>query len=128
MVRVIVSEDCGNAPKKALLRDFNIAFAEGDVARIASFVSDDITWNRVGDTRIEGREAFENDLRQMQGVRAKEVEITGILTHGNAGAAHGILRFEDGQSFAFCDVYRFASHAKDAKIREITSYVIEVQE
>ena len=128
MVRVIASEDCGNAPKKAQLRDFNIAFAEGDVDRILGFVSDNVTWNRVGDTRIEGRENFENDLRPMQDVRAKEVEITDIITHGNVGAAHGILRFENGQSYAFCDVYRFTSHARDAKIREITSYVIEVQE
>jgi hypothetical protein len=34
MLRVTVGEDCGNAPKKAQLRNLTIAFAEHDQANI----------------------------------------------------------------------------------------------
>jgi hypothetical protein len=57
---------------------------------------------------------------------ALELNISNIMTHGSTGAANGILIFENNKSYAFCDVYIFSSAAKNAKIKEITSYVIEV--
>jgi hypothetical protein len=41
-------------------------------------------------------------------------------------SVNGILIFENKKSYAFCDVYIFSGAAKNAKIKEITSYVIEV--
>lgn len=32
MLKVICEENCGNAPKKQLLKDFNIAMAKCDIA------------------------------------------------------------------------------------------------
>jgi len=54
-------EDCGNAPKKLLLKELNIAFARGDSEKILSFVTDDIVWEIVGEKRLKGIENFRND-------------------------------------------------------------------
>ncbi|MEK4511380.1 nuclear transport factor 2 family protein [Paenibacillus anaericanus] len=124
-IQIICAEDCGNAPKKQLLKDFNIAFARNDIGFILENITDNVKWNLIGDKVIQGRSNFAEELKQMNNIGAIELEITNILTHGNTGAAHGILRFEN-LSYAFCDVYIFSSSAKNAKIKEITSYNIEV--
>jgi ketosteroid isomerase-like protein len=59
--KIIVEEDCGNAPKKLLLKELNIAFARGDSEKILSFVTDDIVWKIVGEKRLKGIENFRND-------------------------------------------------------------------
>lgn len=33
---------------------------------------------------------------------------------------------EDKNSYAFCNIYNFTSAGKNSKIKEITSYIIEV--
>jgi len=45
MGKVIAREDCGNTPKKLLLRDFNIAVSEGDFAFVRRNITEDVTWN-----------------------------------------------------------------------------------
>ena len=49
MTKIISSPDCGNSPKMELLKEFNIAFAKGDVKFITESVTDDIVWNIIGD-------------------------------------------------------------------------------
>ncbi|SEB61216.1 DNA-binding protein [Paenibacillus sp. GP183] len=125
-LKIISAEDCGNAPKKELLREFNIAFAKNDIGFIIENITDNVLWNIVGDKRIEGKDTFADTLKQMRNSTAIELYISNIITHGNTGSANGILTFENKKSYAFCDVYIFSSAAKNAKIKEITSYVIEV--
>ena len=124
MVKITVDEDCGNAPKKLLLRDFNIAVVQNDSEFISRNVADAIRWDMVGDKVLEGKGDVAAGLEQVKRKNATELTLKNIITHGNTGAVDGLLRFEDGRSYAFCDVYRFSSSAKDAKIKEITSYVI----
>ena len=126
-LRIVFPDDCGNAPKKMLLRDFNIAFARDDVAFILDNLDEEICWNMVGDRRIEGIEKVKEVLHQMtNGPRVKELHLHNIITHGKTGAANGILIFESGKQISFCDVYRFSSAGKNAKISEMTSYVIAI--
>lgn len=126
MLKVNVSEDCGNAPKKAQLRDFNIAFAKNDLEQVLENLTDNIRWMVVGDQLLEGKESVAKMLEQTGKSKATELTINNVITHGNVGAVDGILILEDGSSYAYCDVCRFSSHAKDAKIKEITSYVIKI--
>lgn len=123
-VIILAKEDCGNAPKKKILLDFNVAFAKNDIDYLSGIVSDDITWDMVGDKVIHGKAQFLESLEQMADVVVTELHIKDIITHGNVGSAHGTLTFDDGAIYAFCDVYKFGSFSKNAKIKEITSYVI----
>lgn len=58
MTKIISSPNCGNSPKMEFLKDFNIAFAKGNLEIIADSVTDDIVWNIIGDRKIEGKENF----------------------------------------------------------------------
>lgn len=47
------------------LKDFNIAFAKGNLEIIADSVTDDIVWNIIGDRKIEGKENFMQELEKI---------------------------------------------------------------
>lgn len=125
MTRIVVEEDCGNAPKKTLLRDFNIALVEHDVDAFLRYVTDTVRWTRIGEQVIEGRGQVARALEQMKQRNTVELVIDMMITHGATGAVNGTVTLEDGSRYAFCDVYRFSS-GKETKIKEITSYVIQV--
>lgn len=124
--KIIVEEDCGNAPKKLLLKELNIAFARGDVENILSYVTDDIVWESVGEKQLKGIENFRNELENLKQVEVAELKIENIITHGWIASANGIMHMKSGEKFAFCDVYVFNSAAKTGKIKAIKSYCIPV--
>jgi len=123
--RIVCPEDCGNAPKKKQLRDFTAAAVQGDAAFVTACVSDHVEWEVAGARKITGKARFAEALREMHDRPVSELEIRHILTHGKTGAVSGIVKYADGGQRSFCDVYVFAGSAKDAKIREIVSYVID---
>jgi len=124
--KVIYADDCGNAPKKRVLRDFNIAFAKADMAFILDQVAENIEWNIVGDRVIKGKTQFAEMLKKMKKDSVLEIHLNQIITHGNVASANGLLVFDNNRKIAFCDVYLFNNFSKHAKIKEITSYVIEL--
>lgn len=121
-------EDCGNAPKKAFLKEFNIAFAKGDSTFIAESVSDDLSWEIVGEKTIEGKIEFTEWLEGLGDHQVTEIHIKNILTHGRTGAVDGTLYMKDGRCIQYCDLYHFTSAGKKAKIKSMTSYVIGVKQ
>jgi hypothetical protein len=122
---IISADDCGNSPKKILLKEFIIAFAKNDIDFITEIITDNVYWNIIGDKIIQGKDNFVVTLKQMKNCTITQIHIKNIITHGSTGAVNGTLLFEDKKSYAFCDVYNFTSADKDSKIKEITSYVIE---
>jgi limonene-1,2-epoxide hydrolase len=124
MTKVIISEDCGNSPKNIFVQELTIAFAKGDLRFILDKVTDDVRWTIVGDSLIEGKEKIMEMLEQMKNDKAEELTIQHIATHGNAGAVDGKMKFKNGKTVAYCNVYEF-SNAKGTSVKEITSYEIE---
>jgi len=57
-VKITVPNDCGNAPKKIILRDFNISLIIKDYSTLLEKTADDITWIIIGDEIIEGKRDF----------------------------------------------------------------------
>ncbi|MAU70776.1 MAG: DNA-binding protein [Pseudozobellia sp.] len=123
MTKVISSPNCGNSPKMEFIKQFNIAFAEGNITFLTKSVTDDILWNIIGDKKIEGIEAFREELEKTQSVKASELTLYQILSHGKEGAANGVMTMENGNEYAFSDFYIFQS-AKGEKIKVITSYCV----
>ena len=121
-MRLTVDENCGNAPKKGLLRDFRQAWTTGDLEAVAAAVSDDVSWKQAGEEVIQGRTAFEQAAAEMDRDKASHLVIENIITHGSTAALNGRVERESGASDEFCDVYQFGGHGKTAKITEITSY------
>lgn len=124
MTKITVNTDCGNAPKREFLKEFNSAFAKGNVEFLIESVADDVVWEQVGDKRISGKEQFAAALEKMKQEKVAELILEQILSHGKEGAANGVIRMQDGRVYAFSDFYRFNS-AKGAKLKTITSYLIE---
>ena len=125
MTEIVVEEDCGNAPRKEWLRDFNVAFIEGDVERTLGFVTEDVTWKLVGEGTIRGRVGMRAWLESMAGKSARKVVLRNIITHGATAAINGSYEMESGSKFEFCDVYEFTGTSATKPIRH-TSYVIRV--
>lgn len=125
MTKITTRPNCGNSPKQEFLKDINIAFAQGHSDFLIESVTDDIIWNIVGDKTIEGKAHFAEELKTMKETKPKELVLERIITHGKEGAVSGILKMENGNSYAFSDFYEFSS-AKGHKIKSITSYVIVI--
>lgn len=120
-VNIICAEDCGNAPKKILIRDFITALAISDQEFISNHITDHFRWEKVGVKQILGKLDY---LQSLSATDISEVLIKNIITHGNTGAANGTIIL-GSTSIAFCNVYLFTS-SKNAKIKEITSYEIQI--
>ena len=124
MVKITVHEDCGNAPKKLFLKDFLVAFVSNDSAFIARNTTDNLRWNLVGGRCLSGKQDVLPALRRSRSDEVAELIITTIVTHGYHGAAEGFLKFTDGKTVAFCDVYQFRASTNNASIKAITTYAI----
>ena len=125
MVNITVDADCGNSPKQTFIKDFNVAFGEGNIDYLAEHVSDTIVWEMIGDKRIEGKAAFHTELEQMQNTAIAAFIVKSVVTHGKVAAADGEFTIANGEHYAFCDVYEF-TNAKGNSIQSIRSYVIKV--
>lgn len=119
-------EDCGNAPKKLLLKDLTIALAKHDIDFCLNCMRDDVVWDMIGKQQVEGIDEYEQALLQMKHRQVQELHIHHIITHGNTASVNGTFYLTDGGSIAFCDVYDFGGFGKKAKIKKITSYVIPI--
>jgi hypothetical protein len=126
MVKITVSADCGNSPRKVFLKDLNIAFAKGEPALIRDNVADDISWQLVGDQDIRGKDAFVDAVMRMRGDNLKALTVATIITHGKEAAVNGEWLLENGNTYSFCDLYTFQG-AKGNTIKSIASYMIEVK-
>ncbi|WP_433615943.1 hypothetical protein [Paenibacillus cellulositrophicus] len=125
-VKMICAEDCGNAPKKEFLRAFNAAFVCNDIDFINEKTIEDIQWNIVGRNTLQGKDQVFEMLRKLMDKTPTELIISNIITHGYSGSLNGILNLENNMSYAFCNIYRFNSSLNKTKIKEITSYIIDI--
>lgn len=124
---VICPIDCGNAPKKQLLKDFTIALLQNQLDYCYEWITDNIVWELVGDKRLEGKKEWLAFFEETNYRGIQELHIHNIITHGNTASLNGTIYFDNGQKIAFCDVYNFSGFGKKAKIKSVTSYVIPLQ-
>ncbi|WP_433943076.1 hypothetical protein [Paenibacillus sp. SN-8-1] len=125
-VNIICAENCGNAPKKELLRAFNAACVCNDTGFIMENIIDDIEWNFIGSNVLKGKEQVLGILEKLVDKKPRELVISNIITHGYSGSLNGVLNFENNSSYAFSNIYRFNSSLNKTKIKEITTFIIEV--
>lgn len=124
--KVVFPADCGHTPRSAWLKDFNLAFIEGDIERTLGFVSEDIVWELVGEGTIAGRDGMRAWLESMAGKRALRAEFEHFITQGKVAAVNGSYEMESGSRFRFSDIYEFESDRDDSPILHYTSYVVRV--
>ena len=125
MTKIISSPNCGNSPKMKFIKEFNIAFAKGNLEFLMENITDDIVWNIIGNKKIEGKEKFTEELKKMKSEKVIELIIDQTLSHGKEGASNGVMKMKNGKKYAFSDFYVF-KNTKSTDLKLITSYVIEI--
>lgn len=115
--------DCGNAPKRELVKDLTVYFASYDLDKVMEYMDDQVTWTLVGDDPVVGKEQFRAELEKMSGNKVQELTIHSVITHGKEAAVNGEMRMQDGQVYEFSDFYEFTSAAAK-KAKSIRSYVV----
>jgi hypothetical protein len=123
-MKVNILPDCGNSPKKELVKNLTILFASYDVQQVMKYFDENIKWTLVGDEPIVGKEQFGAALQEMSHNKAIALTVHSIITHGKEAAINGEMSMEDGKTFGFSDFYVFNS-VKATKVKSIISYVIQ---
>lgn len=121
--KISVPANCGNSPRKRLLRDLNTAYARANTEKILSFFADDIIWDVYGDQQYQGIEEVEQYINHLETMKIEEYLIASIITHGKKASVNGKIRLEK-TNLAFCEVYTFSSTSKKADIKRIQSYIV----
>ena len=117
---VSVDADCGNAPRKAQVRDWLIALAEADLDTVCSELDDDVRWDVAGNGTYVGIDEVRSHVRdEHDGIT--RLHLRHLLSHGKQVCAEGAT---DNQRFAL--VVTYSGHGKTAKIAEIVSYLAPV--
>lgn len=111
------------------LRKVNQAFAEGDKNFLLDSVTSNFCWNVVGEKQIAGKEGFSDALDRMQEMPPMSIRVDKVISTERSAVVEGIVtgknRLGQKKHFSFCDIYEL-DNAGDPKIREMTSYVIDV--
>lgn len=122
-IKLSMPDGCDNAPRKQILKDFNLAFVTNDEAFLEENMSDKITWEIIGEATIEGKEAILNRTAEYHKGKITELILHDIITHGRVASVHGKVIGTE-VNYDFCYVYNFTGASKTAKIKGITSYII----
>lgn len=117
-----VPERCGNAPRKAVIRDFTIALYNRDFSAVIAALREDVEWHIIGERTLTGHDEVSQWITQS--AQGKELRIATVITHGTDCGVDGVLTHGDGRHVAFCHLLFFTSGAKSAKIKEVRSYLI----
>lgn len=124
MTKISINEDLVDSPHKQFVKDFNSAFAKGDMNYVLDCFSDDILWDVVNHEPVQGKEAVEQMLNEMDDI-ADELVIDDIVCDRTKCVANGKLTYADSV-IAFSDLYEFTSDTEDAKIKTLKGYAIEL--
>lgn len=119
-------QDCDNSPKRRLVKELNIAFAEANIPALEELFHPNIEWVMVGDRKIKGLEEILKFLETIKVQKAIALNLEQILTHGKYASAVGSLTFKENK-IAFHDHYEFTS-AGSSKLKKIISFAIPIKE
>ncbi len=113
---------------KQTVQKYMDAFARTDHAEVLSCLTDDVEWLIPGMFHITGKDAFDKEIENDAFVGSPTINVTRMTEEDDVVVAEGSVRAarSDGGllNAVFCDVFVMQS----AKIRHLTSYLMEVNE
>jgi ketosteroid isomerase-like protein len=114
------------SPNKQTVRTYMDAFGVSDHAEILSCLTDDVEWVIPGAVHLTGKEAFDREVENDAFVGSPTITVTRMTEQDDVVVAEGSVRAarRDGGvlNAVFCDVFVM----REAKIRHLTSYLMEV--
>jgi ketosteroid isomerase-like protein len=116
-----------SANKEAVQRYMD-AFARSDHAAVLSCLTDDVEWVIPGAVHLTGKAAFDREIENDAFVGSPAISVSRMSEERDVVVAEGSVRTTRKAggilSLVFCDVFEM----RDAKIRRLTSYLMEVGE
>jgi ketosteroid isomerase-like protein len=104
------------------------AFARSDHATVLSCLTDDVEWVIPGAFHLTGKVAFDKEIENDAFVGSPTITVTRMTEEHDVVVAEGSVRTERRAggflNLVICDVFEM----RDAKIRRLTSYLMEVGE
>jgi hypothetical protein len=125
MAKIQVPQDCGNAPRKLFLVDFNTALANGDMDSFQELIPEKINWDIVGQELIADKAGFLKAVKVLPLWKVKELIVEAIITHGYEASLSGQVVAKDKSLYKFCHIYRFPK-ASGVTISSLTTFVIKL--
>jgi hypothetical protein len=125
MAKIQVPRDCGNAPRKLFLIDFNSALANGDTDFFQELIPEKITWDIVGQGPITDKAGFLKAVKNLTLWKVKELVVETIITHGYEASVSGQVVAKDKSLYKFCHIYRFPK-ASGVTISTLTTFVVKL--
>jgi ketosteroid isomerase-like protein len=112
---------------KETVQKYMDAFRRTDHAEVLSCLTDDVEWVIPGAFHLTGKAAFDREIENDAFVGSPTITVTRMTEEGGVVVAEGAVRSarKDGGMLnaVFCDVFVM----QDAKIRHLTSYLMEVK-
>jgi ketosteroid isomerase-like protein len=112
---------------KQTVQKYMDAFTKTDHAEILSCLTDDVEWVIPGAFHLTGKDAFDKEIENDTFVGSPTIRVTRMTEEHGVVVAEGTVRSarRDGGflNAVFCDVFVM----QDAKIRHLTSYLMEVK-
>jgi hypothetical protein len=102
-----------------------VGLANDDTALVLDCLTDDVYSEQVGQGSIDHKTDVEHFLKAMLSSSVKEMTLTTLITHGDAGSVNDTMTLVDEKRYGFCHVFTFTSHGKNAKLKQIMSYIIQ---
>ena len=113
---------------KETVQKYMDAFSRSDHPEILSCLTDDVEWVLPGGFHLTGKDAFDKEIENDAFVGRPAITVTRMIEEDDVVVAEGRVRSakRDGGllNLVFCDVFVM----RDAKVRHLTSYLMEVKE
>lgn len=115
-------------PNKQTVQKYMDAFTRTDHAEILSCLTEDVEWVLPGAFHLKGKEAFDKEIENDAFIGSPAIQVTRLMEEDDVVVAEGTVRAakRDGGALnlVFCDVFEM----RDAKVRRLISYLMEVKE
>jgi ketosteroid isomerase-like protein len=113
---------------KRTVQRYMDAFSKSDHTEILSCLTDNVEWVIPGAFHLIGKSAFDKEIENDAFTGSPTITVTRVIEEHDVVVAEGRVRSarNDGGvlNAVFCDVFEM----QDAKIRRLTSYLMEVSE
>jgi ketosteroid isomerase-like protein len=113
---------------KQTVQKYMVGFTRSDHGQILSCLTDDVEWLMPGAFHLSGKDAFDKEIENLAFVGSPEIEITRMTEENDVVVAEGTVRAARRAggflNAVFCDVFVM----QDAKIRQLTSYLVEIKD
>lgn len=122
-----IASDLRKSANKRTVETYMDGFRRSDHQLILSCLTDDVEWIIPGAFHLKGKEAFDGEIENPAFVGSPVIDVTRLAAEGDVvvaeGRVHAAKRDGGSLNVVFCDVFEM----RDAKIRRLTSYLMEIK-